>query len=216
MGTGIRDPVWPHPASAVASRSSDCAGWDQQSFQSRPSRPGWRLGCLERDRRCRSGTAPCPAGGARWHDLSANAGSAAASDWRVACAQVALAEGLPADVARPDAAAAHLLRRNGLCWFCIHAADIGRSDPVCDGARAVGGLVSGLVAPGRRTARSVLVALTAPLYWPLQSIAMARAIYGLCHAPHFWAKTRHGASTCLKPPPRLLPGVRLGEPAMEI
>ena len=30
-----------------------------------------------------------------------------------------------------------------------------------------------------------------PFYWPLQSIAMARAVYGLIACPHFWAKTPH-------------------------
>lgn len=48
-----------------------------------------------------------------------------------------------------------------------------------------------LAAPGRPTAVEVLVALTSSLYWPLQSVAMARAIYGLCHTPLIWAKTPH-------------------------
>jgi hypothetical protein len=32
-----------------------------------------------------------------------------------------------------------------------------------------------------------------PVYWPLQSIAMGRALYGLAKCPHFWAKTPHRA-----------------------
>lgn len=47
-------------------------------------------------------------------------------------------------------------------------------------------------APGERGSRRVLLALTQPFYWPLQSVAMMRAIYGLCKQPHFWAKTPHG------------------------
>ncbi|WP_299949592.1 hypothetical protein [Hyphomonas sp. BRH_c22] len=77
------------------------------------------------------------------------------------------------------------------------------------------GIGAGLAAPGRPTAGKVLSALTSPFYWPLQSVAMARAIYGLCHAPHFWAKTPHGAPARPKPARPILPGVRLGEPAME-
>lgn len=53
------------------------------------------------------------------------------------------------------------------------------------------GIGAGLAAPGRPPAVKVLVALTSSLYWPLQSVAMARAIYGLCHTPHVWTKTPH-------------------------
>ena len=55
------------------------------------------------------------------------------------------------------------------------------------------GVATGVAAPAHRGRRPLIAALTAPLYWPLQSVAMARALYGLCHAPHFWAKTPHGA-----------------------
>lgn len=34
--------------------------------------------------------------------------------------------------------------------------------------------------------------LSAPLYWPLQSLAAARALYELAMAPHIWSKTPHG------------------------
>ena len=33
--------------------------------------------------------------------------------------------------------------------------------------------------------------LTQPVYWPLQSLAMGRAVYSLMRRPHFWAKTPH-------------------------
>jgi hypothetical protein len=34
--------------------------------------------------------------------------------------------------------------------------------------------------------------LTLPSYWPLQSLAMLRALIDMKHKPHFWAKTPHG------------------------
>lgn len=43
---------------------------------------------------------------------------------------------------------------------------------------------------GGRAARWCLL-LTLPLYWPLQTIAAWRALYGLLKRPHFWAKTPH-------------------------
>ncbi len=48
-------------------------------------------------------------------------------------------------------------------------------------------------APGRKGFARLGLVLTLPLYWPLQSIAMARAVYGLFSAPQYWAKTPHGA-----------------------
>ena len=38
--------------------------------------------------------------------------------------------------------------------------------------------------------------LTLPLYWPLLSHAMLRALFEMKTRPHFWAKTSHG----VKPP----------------
>ena len=49
-----------------------------------------------------------------------------------------------------------------------------------------------LAAPGRRDLRRLMLAITLPAYWPLQSVAMVRAIYSLARRPHFWAKTPHG------------------------
>ena len=50
-----------------------------------------------------------------------------------------------------------------------------------------------LAAPGRLfSARRAWLIVTLPLYWPLQSLAAARAVYGVLNAPHFWAKTPHG------------------------
>jgi hypothetical protein len=53
------------------------------------------------------------------------------------------------------------------------------------------GIAMALAAPGQLGVRRLWLALTLPLYWPLQTIAMGRAIYGLARCPHFWAKTPH-------------------------
>ncbi len=44
-----------------------------------------------------------------------------------------------------------------------------------------------------------LTLLTLPLYWPLQSIAVARALYEMKRRPHYWAKTPHGAGRPASP-----------------
>ncbi len=56
----------------------------------------------------------------------------------------------------------------------------------------VASIAMALAAPGRRDLRRLMLAFTLPVYWPLQSVAMARAIYSLARSPHFWAKTPHG------------------------
>ncbi|MFN3911630.1 glycosyltransferase family 2 protein [Hyphomonas sp.] len=53
------------------------------------------------------------------------------------------------------------------------------------------GIAMALLAPGPKGWRRWMLAASLPLYWPLQSIAMARALYGLAKCPHFWAKTPH-------------------------
>ncbi|MEQ9504720.1 MAG: glycosyltransferase [Hyphomonas sp.] len=55
------------------------------------------------------------------------------------------------------------------------------------------GMAMALGAPGRKDWQRWMLAATLPLYWPLQSIAMVRALYGLVRCPHFWAKTPHTA-----------------------
>lgn len=53
------------------------------------------------------------------------------------------------------------------------------------------GIVMALAAPGRKDWRRVWLSLTLPFYWPLQTLVMMRALYGLAKCPHFWAKTPH-------------------------
>ncbi|HAE25748.1 MULTISPECIES: glycosyltransferase family 2 protein [Hyphomonas] len=53
------------------------------------------------------------------------------------------------------------------------------------------GVVSASVAPGRWNWHRVFVILTLPLYWPLQTLAMVRALWSLSRTPHYWAKTPH-------------------------
>ena len=60
---------------------------------------------------------------------------------------------------------------------------------------AAGVAVNALAAllAGLRSGRvPVLTLMTQPLYWPLHSLAAARALFGLFSQPHFWAKTDHG------------------------
>jgi cellulose synthase/poly-beta-1,6-N-acetylglucosamine synthase-like glycosyltransferase len=56
------------------------------------------------------------------------------------------------------------------------------------------GILMALLAPGRKDASRLMLALSLPVYWPLQSLAMLRALYGLARCPHFWAKTPHNAA----------------------
>lgn len=51
------------------------------------------------------------------------------------------------------------------------------------------GIGMAVAAPGRKGWRRLLLAVTLPAYWPLQSIAMRRALHGLAKCTHFWAKT---------------------------
>lgn len=50
------------------------------------------------------------------------------------------------------------------------------------------GTLSAALAPGRRRLVDIL---TLPLYWPLQTLAMVRALWSLARTPHYWAKTPH-------------------------
>jgi cellulose synthase/poly-beta-1,6-N-acetylglucosamine synthase-like glycosyltransferase len=57
----------------------------------------------------------------------------------------------------------------------------------------------------RRRRPPVLALLTLPLYWPLLSVAMIRALWEMKTRPHFWAKTPHGvAAEPTEPPPAAL------------
>jgi cellulose synthase/poly-beta-1,6-N-acetylglucosamine synthase-like glycosyltransferase len=53
-------------------------------------------------------------------------------------------------------------------------------------------LIAALAAPGPRDSSRLLLALSQPAYWPLQTLAGIRALYSATMAPHFWAKTPHG------------------------
>jgi cellulose synthase/poly-beta-1,6-N-acetylglucosamine synthase-like glycosyltransferase len=66
------------------------------------------------------------------------------------------------------------------------------------------GAMIALAAPGQMGFRRIWHALTLPIYWPLQSAAMIRALYGLWNCPHFWAKTPHSAVSRTPPPPCLI------------
>ena len=48
-----------------------------------------------------------------------------------------------------------------------------------------------LMSPGRRGLRRIWLLVTAPLYWPLQSVAAIKALYELATTPYAWSKTPH-------------------------
>lgn len=56
-----------------------------------------------------------------------------------------------------------------------------------------GSVVAAVLTAGRHTATKTAM-LWLPLYWPLQSIAMIRAIWEFGVRPHSWSKTPHGIS----------------------
>lgn len=56
-------------------------------------------------------------------------------------------------------------------------------------------------------------ALTMPFYWPLSSLAAARAALELLVRPHHWSKTRHGLSL-RDDNPRWAPASNRGAPSM--
>ncbi|KCZ92683.1 glycosyltransferase family 2 protein [Hyphomonas johnsonii] len=79
------------------------------------------------------------------------------------------------------------------CLVCVISPDLSLG-PVGAGLLAASygaSLVTGLLAPRPKQAGYGFVLLTAPFYWPLQTIAMMRAVYGLLRMPHYWAKTPH-------------------------
>jgi cellulose synthase/poly-beta-1,6-N-acetylglucosamine synthase-like glycosyltransferase len=53
------------------------------------------------------------------------------------------------------------------------------------------GVLSAVLAPGYWGRQRVFDILTLPLYWPLQTLAMVRAVWSLAHTPHYWVKTPH-------------------------
>lgn len=66
--------------------------------------------------------------------------------------------------------------------------------PACAALLLAGCIVTvlaALLAPGCKDRRRIVLALSSPLYWPLQSIAAARALYELATDPYVWSKTPH-------------------------
>ena len=56
-------------------------------------------------------------------------------------------------------------------------------------------LLSALLAPGRKGFARIGLALSAPVYWPLHSVAAGRALYELATDPHMWSKTPHALTS---------------------
>jgi glycosyltransferase XagB len=64
------------------------------------------------------------------------------------------------------------------------------------GAGYLAGVLGHGLAIAQRTSirlGDIIATLTLPLYWPLQSAALARALWGLATNPAYWAKTPHKA-----------------------
>ncbi len=80
-----------------------------------------------------------------------------------------------------------------VCTLLIALKDEADTAAQLAAASYAAGMGMALAAPGRKDWRRVSLAATLPVYWPLQSMAMGRALYGLAKCPHFWAKTPHRA-----------------------
>lgn len=60
-----------------------------------------------------------------------------------------------------------------------------------------------LLAQRKWTPQSLVSMLTAPVYWPLQSLAAGKAIWELFTRPYYWDKTEHGLCESMLEPTRL-------------
>tara|TARA_Y100001947_G_scaffold44501_1_gene36995 strand:- start:1010 stop:1885 length:876 start_codon:yes stop_codon:yes gene_type:complete len=58
-------------------------------------------------------------------------------------------------------------------------------------AGMTGCVVADCLAPGKWTVSRVIAIVTRPLYWPLMTVAAAKAVIGLVLRPFYWAKTPH-------------------------
>jgi cellulose synthase/poly-beta-1,6-N-acetylglucosamine synthase-like glycosyltransferase len=61
------------------------------------------------------------------------------------------------------------------------------------GVSYAAGAVTALTVPSSTFAVRIRDLVTLPLYWPLQFIAMVRALYSLARRPHYWVKTPRDA-----------------------
>lgn len=68
-------------------------------------------------------------------------------------------------------------------------------------------LLAGALISSGGGVRRWLSILTAPAYWPLQTIAAAKAIWELKSAPYFWDKTDHGVTRAYLDPDMLVKSV---------
>ena len=55
-------------------------------------------------------------------------------------------------------------------------------------------LLTSFLSMGQVSFAKIFAVLTAPLYWPLQSLAAFKAIRELFTDPYFWDKTQHGVT----------------------
>ena len=57
------------------------------------------------------------------------------------------------------------------------------------GVSYAAGVIAALTVPSNVFPVRVWDMLTLPFYWPLQFVAMMRALYSLAKCPHYWVKT---------------------------
>lgn len=83
-----------------------------------------------------------------------------------------------------------------LAWCIVCLLDPGRTLGAVSWsvllATYLGGALVAMTVPRQTLALRWRDVLTLSAYWPLQSIAMARALWSLARTPHYWAKTPHG------------------------
>jgi len=79
-----------------------------------------------------------------------------------------------------------------LAWILASAAALARVETwhVALFGLGYGSALAAALASGEWSRKPVTL-LTLPLYWPLQSVAMVRALYEMKRKPHHWAKTPH-------------------------
>lgn len=207
---------WPPPlggTSNVFRRAAldACGGWDPFNVTEdadigfRLARFGWRIGLIEPGtlEEAPLGVAPWLAQRSRWlkgHLITTLVHLRDAAGLMRAAGPGALASLLGTLGANAASAALHAPSL-ALCLTLVVLTGAGAPDPPAQAGLAVlfAGYACAALAAHVGLKRAGLASrpfmlLTMPLYWPLQSLALARALRELAAHPYSWAKTRHGLS----------------------
>ncbi|MET0545227.1 MAG: glycosyltransferase [Caulobacterales bacterium] len=87
----------------------------------------------------------------------------------------------------------------GVLWLSLSGADMQSALALALIGYGASLLCAMRVAATERQSRFLLRGVLAPFYWPLQSWAAFLALRELIRAPHVWAKTEHGLTSCCAP-----------------